>query len=77
VRQSSLVKRQEAEKPRCCKSLRSNAELVVRESPASKGVNTEAQKATSLEAAGRRYQTTGEDTADRSLRASCSELQSV
>jgi hypothetical protein len=47
VRQSFLL---EAEEHPCCKSLRSNAELVVRESPASKEVNMEAELSTSLEA---------------------------
>jgi hypothetical protein len=38
------------EEPHCCKSLRSNAELVVKQSMASKDVNTEVEEATSLEA---------------------------
>jgi hypothetical protein len=40
----------EAWNPRCCKPLRSNAELVVRESLASKDVKTEAEEVTVLEA---------------------------
>jgi hypothetical protein len=35
--------------PDCYKSLRSNAELVVRQSPASKDMNMEAKEATALE----------------------------
>jgi hypothetical protein len=37
-------------RPHCFKSLRSNAELVVKLSPASKDVNTEAEEAMALEA---------------------------
>jgi hypothetical protein len=36
--------------PYCCKPLRSNAELVVIQSPANKDVNTEAEEVTALEA---------------------------
>jgi hypothetical protein len=36
--------------PHCCKSLRSNAGLIVRQSPASKDVSTKAEEATSSEA---------------------------
>jgi hypothetical protein len=39
----------EAEKPYFCKSLLGNAELVVRQSLAGKGVNIEAEEATLLE----------------------------
>jgi hypothetical protein len=50
VRQSPLGEASEAEEPHCFKSLRNNAELVVRESPASKDVNMEAERTTVLEA---------------------------
>jgi hypothetical protein len=36
--------------PYCCKSLHSNAKLVVRKSPTSKDVNMEAEGSTALEA---------------------------
>jgi hypothetical protein len=36
--------------PNCCKSLRSNADLVVSQWPTSKDVNMEAEEATLLEA---------------------------
>jgi hypothetical protein len=39
--------------PQCCKSLRSNGELVARESPSSKDGNTEAEKAALTKAVGR------------------------
>jgi hypothetical protein len=58
VRQSPLVEEWEAEESHYCKSLRSNAELVLRQSPASKDVNTE------VHGLGSRYQATSEDTAD-------------
>jgi hypothetical protein len=44
------VKSLEARSLYFCKSLRSNAELVVRESAASKYLNTEAEDSTGLEA---------------------------
>jgi hypothetical protein len=42
--------------PRCYKQERSRVELVVRQSPASKDMNTEAEEATALEAVNRRQQ---------------------
>jgi hypothetical protein len=50
VRQSSLAEEWESEEPQRCDSLRSNVELVVRHSPATMDVNTEAEEATGLEA---------------------------
>jgi hypothetical protein len=49
-RQEPLVKMWEEKEPHYCKSLRSNAELVVRQSPASKDVNTETEEVTVWEA---------------------------
>jgi hypothetical protein len=40
----------EAGEAHCCKSLRNNTELVVRQSPAIQDVNTEAEVSTELEA---------------------------
>jgi hypothetical protein len=48
-RQLPLVEVWEMEEPHCCKLLCCNTELVVRQSPASKEVNTEAKEAILLE----------------------------
>jgi hypothetical protein len=66
VRQSHLVKSREVEEPHCCKPLHSNAELVVRQSPASKDMNTEAEEATALETVTRR-QTVNTQQVEKSL----------
>jgi hypothetical protein len=61
VRQSTLVEEWEAEEPLLFKLLHSNIELDVRQSPASKDTNMEAEKLYSVKS---HYQTTDEDTAD-------------
>jgi hypothetical protein len=50
VKQSPLVEAWEVVEPPCYKSLCSNAELVVKQSAASKDVNMAAEEAMSLEA---------------------------